>query len=379
MPTPNPPPEWVQQALRAEVKAAFGADAVLSFTEGRAAVVVTAGTPRFPLPVLLSAFGDTIAAGDELELELFWQPIDAPERAAQQSAYGRVIDYQAFAAQTAPLYRAWRFAMSHFPFGSIALQSAQWDERGLTIQASGHTLVFPLSEWFAGEISQAPFGRAVRAKLEAEGLLASECKAPTDWFARFRQEYLSFTRELIFATDQAARGRVNVEVLCQQDDSDFVADQFRTAVLWQDANEKLHSVEAGIDRPMMPALMHREVDGVKLVVAPFRWNRCPVTVLGIQALEERFNVWFARWLEGNQSPDGKTLLGVINSAGRPTSLPHGLGLTFTVNFGSAPVEAVAELISVLARGAQLVALGAEPNELSCGEAGESKIEFSAPT
>jgi hypothetical protein len=302
MPTPNLPPEWVQQALRAEVKAAFGADAVLSFTEGRAAVVVTAGTPRFTLPVLQSAFGDTIAAGDELELVLFWQPVDGPERAAQQSAYGRVLDYEGFAAQTAPLYRAWRFAVSHFPFGSIALQSAQWDERGLTIQAVGHTLVFPLNEWF-GETRQAPFGRAVRAKLEAEGLLASECKTPADWFARFRQEYVSLARELIFATDQSARGRVNVEVLVRQADRGFVADQLRPFVLWQDANEKIHSVEAGVDRPTMPALMHREVDGVKLVVAPFRWNRCPVTVLGIRALGADFDAWFSRWIEGKQSPD----------------------------------------------------------------------------
>jgi hypothetical protein len=127
MPTPSLPPEWVQQALSAEVEAAFGLGVALTFDQGRAAVVVTAGAGRYTVPMLRSVFGDEIAAGDEFVLELFWQPVDGPERASQQKAYGRVLDHEAFAAQTAPLCRAWRFAVSHFPFGPIALQSARWD------------------------------------------------------------------------------------------------------------------------------------------------------------------------------------------------------------------------------------------------------------
>lgn len=362
MPTPNLPPDWVQQALRAEVKAAFGTGAALSFAQGRAAVVITAGTPRFPVSVLQSVFGE-VGAGDEFETELFWQPGEVSERAAQQRACGSVLDFEAFAAQTAPLYRAWRCAVSHFPFGPIALQSAQWDERGLTIQARGHTLVFALNEWFS-ETSKDPFGRAVRAKLEASGLLAPDCRTPSDWFARFRQEYLSFARELIFMTDQASGGSVTVEALCRQEGLGFVTDQSRPVVLWWDANGAPHGTEASIDRPLMPALMHSEFDGVKFVIARFRWNQCPVTVLGTRSLGADFDAWFSRWFEGKSSHDGKTLIEAIHSASRPSPLPRGIGLTFTVNFGSAPVQAVVELMGVLARGAQLVALGAEPHEFS---------------
>ena len=148
MPSPNLPPEWVQQALRTEVETAFGAGAALTFTEGRAAVVITAGAGRFTMPMMQSVFGDEIRTGDELEIELAWQPVDGPERAAQQEAYGSVLDFEAFAAQTEPLYWAWRFVVSHFPFGRLALQSARWDKNGMTIEVESHALVFPRTDWF---------------------------------------------------------------------------------------------------------------------------------------------------------------------------------------------------------------------------------------
>jgi len=87
----------------------------------------------------------------------------------------------------------------------------------------------------------------------------------------------------------------------------------------------------------------------RLSVSPFVWDWAKVTASGLTE-EESSNVlkaWFLRWFDpddANQA-DEKGLFGVVHYLGDPKAIEG--GVEWTVDFGSAPPEAVQDMIDRL--------------------------------
>jgi hypothetical protein len=121
-----------------------------------------------------------------------------------------------------------------------------------------------------------------------------------------------------------------------------------------------------IDTPLYPTADPRPTaicaGAFALNVTPFQWQAAEVRLMGGGA--DAFNwaalrLWFLEWTQprkGDESPD---LLGVAHSLSDPETIPGGARLR--IDFGSAPVECVSELLDALVRtGADSGALGLAP-------------------
>lgn len=89
--------------------------------------------------------------------------------------------------------------------------------------------------------------------------------------------------------------------------------------------------------------------GLSLLVLPFRWE---AAVLAMEAAPEALDAgplrrWFLEFSQPLPEPEPEDLLGVVHSLSDPFPLPGGVGVR--IDFGSAPIAAVAELAEAAAQ------------------------------
>jgi hypothetical protein len=100
-------------------------------------------------------------------------------------------------------------------------------------------------------------------------------------------------------------------------------------------------------------------EGLRVTVRPFRWDDCHVTLQRSRATEyEPLVKWFEKWFRESEDGDEESFLGAVHFLSDPSE--NGASTTVTVDFGSAPVEALEEFLdAVRALAASEVALGQE--------------------
>jgi hypothetical protein len=98
--------------------------------------------------------------------------------------------------------------------------------------------------------------------------------------------------------------------------------------------------------------------GLIVTIEPFHWNGVEFTVQGLSTDFAPIADWCLRWLDAAESnpPDRHGLLGAIHSVTAPEIRDD--GVMFSVDFGSAPVDAAQSLLDLLASlGATTVSIG----------------------
>jgi hypothetical protein len=98
-----------------------------------------------------------------------------------------------------------------------------------------------------------------------------------------------------------------------------------------------------------------------LEVTPFQWQaaelRLRVMAGGVNWAPMRH--WFLEWVQPRQSDESPDLLGAVHSMSDPDDIARGARMR--IDFGSAPIECVAELLEALSRsGAVTASLGPTP-------------------
>lgn len=111
------------------------------------------------------------------------------------------------------------------------------------------------------------------------------------------------------------------------------------------------------DRAGDPVALATE-DGFVAEMAPFRWDAAQMTVYARQDQPDwaPLRRWFLEWFQTRHSEVAPELFGAVHSLDGPRR--NGRGWIFTVDFGSAPVTCLADLISAVAStGAARMRLG----------------------
>jgi hypothetical protein len=123
-------------------------------------------------------------------------------------------------------------------------------------------------------------------------------------------------------------------------------------------------VEFQLDRPFEHAPFQERRGDCLIEVLPFEWNRCIIQVLCERFDREALETWAHHWMdtEDSRPRDAEGFQNAIHHIS-PPSYPLGK-LTFSIDFGTAPVRAVMELIQIFAleKGTTRVTLGAVLNE-----------------
>ncbi len=116
--------------------------------------------------------------------------------------------------------------------------------------------------------------------------------------------------------------------------------------------EQFKFAEFTLDKPFLHAPFVEQRGSAVVEVQPFPWNKCVVEVLTDRIDRGAVIAWATHWIdvEDLRPHDADGLLGVIHNI-TPPSYPGGK-LTYVVDFGTAPVQAVLELIQVLTVGAK---------------------------
>jgi hypothetical protein len=110
--------------------------------------------------------------------------------------------------------------------------------------------------------------------------------------------------------------------------------------------------------PQFPPERSSFGSGLEVVVEPFHWNGVEFLVEGIGLEEAVLANWCKEWIDVDEThePDIHGLIGAIHSMTAPEHRDN--GVFFSVDFGSAPVEAVTSLLHLLSSiGAQKVRIG----------------------
>jgi hypothetical protein len=99
-------------------------------------------------------------------------------------------------------------------------------------------------------------------------------------------------------------------------------------------------------------------DGFVIEIAPFRWDAAAMTVFahGTEPDWAPLRRWFLEWFQSRHGDTAPELFGAVHSLDGPAQRGRDWG--FTVDFGSAPVACLTDLIGALAEaGAERMRLG----------------------
>ena len=161
-----------------------------------------------------------------------------------------------------------------------------------------------------------------------------------------REHYLAHYRAVVRRA-KADRPQAVPELLIELGSpvSSLVRRLARVDVIWGGA-EKPSIIEANVDLGATSECLHSEPGPPALRAFPLVWNACEVLCSEPVDLESGFTEWFERSLdpEDARPPDEDGLAGVIHSATMPGSMGESWG--FSVDLGSAPVEALIELLGL---------------------------------
>jgi hypothetical protein len=99
-------------------------------------------------------------------------------------------------------------------------------------------------------------------------------------------------------------------------------------------------------------------DSARVTLGPFQWNWCEVHVAGESVAAEPIVAWFRSWFRDDEDGSPGNLLGAVHFMSDP-EVDAGNHLSFAVDLGSAPVEALEELLDATrSAGANEVTVGA---------------------
>ena len=101
--------------------------------------------------------------------------------------------------------------------------------------------------------------------------------------------------------------------------------------------------------------IHLDWGGLKVLLNPFQWQMCPILVeaAGTERMIGTIQDWFLRWFDRHEAEEGG-LKGVVHYLSSPEI--SGEEVTFFVDLGSAPTEALQDLLNSVgsAKGSRLV-------------------------
>jgi hypothetical protein len=129
----------------------------------------------------------------------------------------------------------------------------------------------------------------------------------------------------------------------------------------RDVKGELRLTAFNLNGPLEHATYIEERGEFTLEVRPFCWNECVFQVLCERFDRQAVEAWTEHWLDTEESR-GRTAEGLREVIHRLSPPTYPLGkLTFFVDFGTAPVRAVMELIQIfqMERGTARIVFGVE--------------------
>ena len=169
-----------------------------------------------------------------------------------------------------------------------------------------------------------------------------------------RERYVAFLRECLDRA-RADHGDVTAEGVIRLSGPPEWTELQRTLridLLWKDGNEP-HAAKVETEAIMPgPAIAAMQVEGMEVLIHPVAWHMCPVRFVHDNPDFAPVNEWFRKWLgEASQrnhdaESSGDGLGGVVHSLSPP--MREAGAWVMLVDFGSAPVAAVGELLLALA-------------------------------
>lgn len=158
-----------------------------------------------------------------------------------------------------------------------------------------------------------------------------------------RQRYYDLFTEMV-ATLQEGKSTYATELALQTEDEE-IPDPFniiRVDFLYKDEKQEDSISEIRPqDNPTFEPLEF-ELDDLIVNIHPFCWNSCEITAnkINIPALAEWLNIW----LRIDNEEDGQ-LAEAVHSCYYPEQTED--GFIFTIDFGTAPIDAFTDLLQVL--------------------------------
>lgn len=167
-----------------------------------------------------------------------------------------------------------------------------------------------------------------------------------DIAAGAHDSYLRHYRAVL-AKERGAHEQVVAELLIEPggDRDTLIRGLLRVDVIWGDAAAP--QIIAVQDTPVATDQAALVTPGPPpLEVFPFVWNACEFIWPSSVALGQEFEHWYERWMDLSEcrSEDDDGLGGVVHSVSSPRARAGGWGIE--VDFGSAPVEAMLELVKL---------------------------------
>jgi len=125
----------------------------------------------------------------------------------------------------------------------------------------------------------------------------------------------------------------------------------------RDGESVLRRIDSG-PAPETESLVARTAGGFEAVIHAFRWDAAELFLLSRHGPPDwaPLRRWFLEWFQSRHSEVAPDLYGAVHSLDGPEEVPG--GYAFIVDFGSAPVACIVDLIaSAEATGAQSMRLG----------------------
>lgn len=148
-----------------------------------------------------------------------------------------------------------------------------------------------------------------------------------------------------------AMGDPHIEPALRQSDGSLATDgefelPYRVDLMPEDGGESI-MVDSPTRSPIAP--WEALIGSVQLSVAPFVWDYATVSILGLPqgVTWEPLRQWFLRWFDTvDEAPlNEEGLYGVVHYMADPKAIAG--GTSFTIDFGSAPLESFDSLIDAL--------------------------------
>lgn len=125
------------------------------------------------------------------------------------------------------------------------------------------------------------------------------------------------------------------------------------------AGDAVRTLSVETDRELaFPAVTFAWSPGLEVVLRGFAWQRCPLRLAGSALNPRPLFEWFEKWFDADDERplDERGLQGVVHFMSDPAMAANSMILE--VDFGSAPIEAVEELLDVAATaGASTIEFG----------------------
>jgi hypothetical protein len=164
--------------------------------------------------------------------------------------------------------------------------------------------------------------------------------------AEARDQYLHHYRAVIHRA-KANRPQAVPELLIELNaaDSGLVNRLTRVDVIWGGAAQP-SIIEANVDPPAKVECIYSAVGPPVVRAFSLVWNACEILCPEPIVLSSEFDRWFVRWLDLDdaKAPDAEGLAGVIHSVTKPGRVGDKWG--FSIDLGSAPADAVLELLEL---------------------------------